>query len=169
MSWVSTAVSAFNQIQQGKYAKSQAGLQAMQDRYQAGVEEQAAAQAAARIRQAGARQLGETTAAYAAAGVKVGEGSAGEAERYVQQGVEHDAYQALLDGSRRARGLNTDASMAEIEGNMRARSGYVNAANTVLGRAYSGLKASGWRTQGPGYAGTQRGAPIVDRSVMAGD
>ena len=164
MSWVSTAIAASNQIQQGKYAKAQAGLTAMQDEYQAGIEQKQALDLAKIIRNAGARQVGQANGAYAAAGVKVGEGSALETERFIEQGTEHDAYQAILEGSRRARGLQTDAQMALIEGRLREKQGYVNAANTALGRGYSNMKAGGWRSQGPGFAGTQRGAPIEDRS-----
>lgn len=160
-----TAVSAFGQINAGRNAKMQGDLQGQVDDYSAQVEQQSALETARLIRRAGRRQVGAANAAYAGAGVKVGEGSAGETERQINLDVEHDAYQALLEGSRRASGLRVQGEFARSQGRMAESAGYVNAIGTVLGGYGQGLRASGWRSQGPGYSGTQKPAPVVNRDV----
>jgi hypothetical protein len=152
MSWVTVAVgasSALSQINAGKYAKGQSDLQAQQSEYQAAAEQKAALNTAAIIRRAGRRQLGQATAAYASAGVQVGEGSAGEVERQITQDVEHDAFQTILQGDRRALGLRTDATLMRIDGKSKETAGYVNAVGTLLS---TGAQAyGGWKTrQGAG-------------------
>lgn len=171
MSFVSVAITGFNafqQVQAGKMAKGQADMQASQLDYQGKIEQQNALDTAAIIRRAGARQVGQATAAYAGAGVVVGQGSAGDVERQITTDVEHDAYQAILEGGRRARGLQTDATLTRIDGSMRQTAGYVNATSTVLGGAYQGLKNNGWRTGGPGFSGGQAPAPMVNRDFPTG-
>lgn len=151
MSWVMVAVggmNALNQVNAGKYARGQADLQASQAEYQATVEQKAALDTAAIIRRAGRRQIGQATAAYAGAGVQVGEGSAGEVERQITQDVEHDAFQTILQGDRRARGLQTDATLMRIDGKSKETAGYVNAVGTLLS---SGAQAyAGWKTSASG-------------------
>lgn len=171
MSWVTvavTGVSALNSISQGHTAKAQGALQQQADNYAAGVEEQSALETARIIRKAGARTVSAQTAAYAGAGVKVGEGSAAEVERQTNLDVEHDAFQALLEGSRRARGLRTQGAFAMGQGNAAQTAGYLNAATTVLAGGYGVLKSSGWRANGPGYSGGQEPAPVVNRDFPRG-
>ena len=169
MAFVTTAFNAYGKIQQSKYAQGQANLQAQQSDYQAGIEQKAGLQTAQIIRRAGTRQVGAANAAYAGAGVKVGEGSALETERQIGLDSEHDAFQAILQGDRRAAGLRTDASLSRINGNALQTAGYVNAAGTLLSGGYQGLKASGWRTAGqPGFGGTQAPAPVETRYVPRG-
>jgi hypothetical protein len=170
MSWVTVAVgvgSALNNLSAGRTANLQAGLQASQEDYQAKVEEQTALSTAQVIRRAGARQVGAANAAYAGAGVKVGEGSAERVEQEITQDYEHDAYQAILEGKRRARGLTTDAQMTRIGGRMAEQASYANAANSLLGSFAQGARSSGWRTKGPGFSGTQAPAPVEDRSIYS--
>jgi hypothetical protein len=166
VSYVSVATSftnAFNQIQAGRYAEKQAELMAGQQEYLAQVEQENALKTAEIIRRAGRRQVGQANAAYAASGVVVGEGSAGEVEGHIRQDVEHDAFQALLEGNRRGRGMQVGAAMLRLDGSMRATAGYVNAAGTALGGTYQGMRANGWRTAGPGFSGTQAPAPVETR------
>lgn len=168
MSFVTVAISAvtaFGQANAGRTAKLQGQLQGQADDYSAQVEQQSALETARIIRKAGRRQLGAANAAYAGAGVKVGEGSAGEVERQINLDVEHDAYQALLDGSRRATNLRLQGSGARAQGELSEAAGYVNAAGTVLGGFGQSLRASGWRSQGAGYSGTQAPARVVNRDV----
>lgn len=164
----STGMSVLSQVQAGQTAKAQANMQADQQDYAASVEQSNALKTADLIRRAGRRQVGAANAGYAGAGVKVGEGSSLEAERYIDQNVQHDAFQALLDGDRRARGLQTDAKLMRINGQQQEAAGYMNAFGTALGGAAQGMKASGWRTAGPGFSGTQKSAPIVDASTRSG-
>ena len=148
MSYVMVAIGGLNamqQIQAGKTAQAQGDLRGDALDYQAKIENDAALQTAAVIRRAGRRQVGQANAAYAGAGVKVGEGSALETERQITQDSEHDAFQALLAGSRRASGLRTDATMSRINGDMQETAGYVNAAGTLLSTGYQAQK--GWKTR----------------------
>lgn len=167
MSWVTVAVggmTALNQVQQGRTARKQADMQARVSEFQAGIEQANALKTAEIIRRAGRSQVGQATAAFAGAGVKVGEGSAGEVERQINLDVEHDAFQALLEGGRRASGLRTEAAMTRAQGRMAQTAGIVNAVGSVLSTGYGALKASGWRSNGPGWA-TQAPAPVEDRST----
>lgn len=160
MSWVTVAVAganAFNQVQQGRWASDQAGLQAMQSEFKAKQELQAAETMAGLIRKAGRRQVGQTLTAYAGAGVKVGEGSALEAERQINLDVENDAFQTLLMGQRAASGLELDAKLTRIQGRMAKTASYMQAANTLISGAQSGLQ--GWRTaESYNYNGDASGA-----------
>ena len=90
------------------------------------------------------RQVGQANAAFAGAGVKVGEGSAREVERQINQDVEHDAFQTILEGDRRSLGLKTQATMARIDGSMKQTAGYVNAAGSLLATGYQAYTK--WKT-----------------------
>lgn len=167
MSFVMGGVSVYTQLEQGQNAKSAANVNAGQADYQAQVEESNAYKTAQLIRKAGRRAVGQANAGYAASGVVVGEGSAGETEAAIIRGSESDAYQALLEGGSRARALRTDATLMRISGKQAESASYVNAITSALGAFGQYQKASGWRSQGPGYSGTQRAAPVVDRSIRS--
>jgi len=166
MAYVMVAVAGFNAlnaIQQGRTAKGQADLQAQQSEYQAQQEQETALETARIIRRAGRRQVGAATAGYAAAGVRVDQGSAADVQGQIAQDVEHDAFQAILDGGRRAGALRTDAALTRINGRMQRSAGYVNAVGSVLQGGASALRAGGWRTGGPGFSGQQAPAPVETR------
>lgn len=171
MSWVSvavTGVSALNQLQQGRMAKGQADLQAGALDYQAQQAQQDAMRTAEIIRRAGRRTTSAQTAAYAAAGVKVGEGSAAEVERQTNIDVEKDAFAALLEGGRRAGAYRTEATMQRAQGDMAETAGQIGAVNSVLAGGYSAMRNNGWRTFGPGFSGGQMPAPVEDRYWFGG-
>lgn len=172
MSFVTVAIagaSALGQIQSGRTAKAQAGLQAQALEAQGRQEEQAALETARVIRRAGHKVQSAATAAYAGAGVRVDSGSAQAVQEQIGQDVEHDAFQTILEGKRRALGLGTEASLRRTDGMLAQSAAYVNAAGTVLGGAYKGMVANGWRSGGgPGFSGTQAAAPVTDRSTYRG-
>src|SRR5689334_2900478 len=148
MSWVTVAVTGFqvlNQINQGRYAAGQSELQAQQDDYQATVANHDAMQTAKIIRRAGAKQIGEVNTGYASAGVQVGEGSAGLVEGQLRQDVEHDAFQAILEGGRRARGFETDAAFSRANATAQRWGAAGNAGATTLAGGYQASRQSGWR------------------------
>ena len=166
MSWVMVAVgvgNAANQYQAGVTANRMAGIEAGQAEWLATLENDRAAKEAGLIRRAGQRQAGEAKTAFAASGVKVDEGSAAEVQGEIIQNSEADAFQALLDGGRRARGMQVEAVGIRQRGRLAKAAGTVNAANSLLATGSNYLKASGWRSNGPGYSDTQRPAPIVNR------
>lgn len=150
MSWVNLAVGgakAITAIGQGTAADISARAQAGMLDYQAKVETDIAMHTAELIRRAGHAQVGKAEASYAAAGVKVGEGSALETDRQIYQDSEHDAFQAILEGQRRALGLQTDAELTRINGRLMKQAGYVNAVSALASSAYQGY--SGWKTRQP--------------------
>lgn len=166
MSWAMTAVAGFqaiNQIQQGNAAGRQFGLQAAMSEWQAEQAHDEGLKQAAMIRRAGARQVSESNAAYAGAGVTVGQGSALDLERQTLQDSEHDAFQSILSGDRQARGLQLEAVNLRTQGRMAKAAGRVNAVNSLLSSGAQGMKASGWRSNGPGFSGTQLPAPVETR------
>jgi len=165
MSFVSVAVGAFNQYNQGKLAKEQGAAAGALSDYQAQVEADQAQKLAAMIRRAGRKQQGAANAGYVAAGAKVGEGSAAEVEREIGHEVERDAFQALLEGDRRAAGLRLQGVNARAQGQMAYAAGIANATSTVLSGTNAAMRASGWRTRGPGFSGQQMPAPVEDRSL----
>ena len=151
----STTISVFGQLQSGQAARAQGAMQGQQLDYQGKVEHENALQTATLIRRQGRYAVGSADVAAAASGVKVGEGSAGEADRQIYQDTEHDAYQAILNGDRRARGLNVQAVGARASGDIANTNAQLGAVGTVLSSGYKVF--SGWRTQ------TQAPAPVETR------
>lgn len=136
--------SAIGQIGQGNADRIRANAQAALDDYLADVQQKDSLKEAELIRKAGRRQVGAAVAAYAGAGVVVGEGSALETERQIDQDVEHDAYQAIIEGNSRALGLRTEGKLSRIAGRQAQVAGYVNAAGSLLASGYRGTR--GWKT-----------------------
>jgi len=156
MSFVNVAVGvsqAYTQAKRGEYANALARAQADHLDYLAKVEEDKGLQLAQMLRRAGREQVGAANAAYAGAGVKVGEGSALEVERQINLDVEHDAHQTLLEAWRRGSDLRLEGQLTRIQGKAEQTAGYINAFSTVLGTAYQGYTK--WKTtqpkNGPGY------------------
>jgi hypothetical protein len=157
----STAMQAVGQIQQGNAANSQAQYEAGQLAMSAGQEMDAAKQKAKIIRRQTEAQRSAAVAAQAASGVKIGEGSALEAERAIVTAGEEDAFMTLLTGQRRYDQLAQQAAMTRRAGVNAQYGGYMNAAGTVL-NAYGeytrwGAKREQIAQSGPPQGGTRRG------------
>jgi hypothetical protein len=168
MSYVQVAIAGFNALQQvqvGQKAKRMGAIQGDAADYAAQQEREQALQTAVVIRRAGERQRGQARGALAASGVRVDEGSAALAQDEITRGAESDAFQALLEGGRKARGLETDGQMARISGRQQADAGKINAAGTLMSGVYGAAKANGWRTAGPGFSGLQKPAPVETRTI----
>lgn len=171
MSWVMVAVgvgNAANQYQAGVTANRMAGIEAGQAEWLATLENDRAAKEAGIIRRAGQNQAGEAKAAFAASGVKVDEGTAAEVQGQIIENSEADVFQALLEGGRRARGMQTEAAGIRSRGRLARSAGTVNAFTSLLSTGASAMKADGWRSNGPGFSGTQKAAPIVNRDFGRG-
>lgn len=122
--------------QQKKAANQQAALVAQQ-----GAEELDAAKARAeKIRRAGRAQRGEAKAALAAAGVKLGEGSALEIDSTIDKRSEEDALSEILSGRRANRSASVQSDLLRQSGENAVTNSYFSAASTALG-AYS---KGGW-------------------------
>lgn len=147
----SAAMQVGSSISQGITAKSNANLQAGDMEYQAAVERDNAQQAAAAARRQGQRDRGSTVAAVAASGVKIGEGSAGDAERQVVQDANTDERLAILRGDQTSRQLNARARITRLSGRDALRSGYIGAATSLMSAAGSYSQASGAKFSAAGW------------------
>lgn len=159
---------AVSSIQQGRSAQARANMEGDRLDFQGRMEQDEAQAQAARIRREGTQARGAVLGAVAASGVKVGEGSALDAERQVMQDYTQDEYMAILTGDRRALGLKLNADSTRRAGRDAKRAGYINAATSLLSSGAQGMKASGWRSNGPGFSGTQAPAPVVNRDIPRG-
>lgn len=164
MSYVAVAigtVSALGQIQQGKTDRAMAGLQAQELNYQGEQEKAASLEQAQLIRKAARFATSSADAGFAASGVQVGSGSAAEVDRQIAIDSEHDAYQTILSGTKKANALRAQGAGVNAQGLLAEANANQKAASTVLASGYQGMVNSGWRTAGPGYSGLQAPAPIV--------
>lgn len=134
---IGMGISAAASIRKGNAEKNAQDEAAASLNYQAAVERDNAQAEAQAIRRDGRRNVGTTIASIAASGVKVGQGSAADAERQVLQDTETDASMAILNGERRARGLDTQAVSRRRAGRDARASGYVGAATSLLSRGAS--------------------------------
>jgi hypothetical protein len=156
---------AMSQIQQGRSVRDAANLEADQLEWQAG-QTRLDAQADARlVRRQGERARGETVVAIAGSGVKLGEGSAQMAESEVVSNAYADEYMAILNGERRARGMEMEASSRRRAGRDARRASNVAAFTTLLSAGAQGMSAAGWRSNGPGFSGTQAPAPVSSAPI----
>lgn len=126
------AVQTVGAVSAGNKAKKAADAQAAQDVYQAQVSRAEAEGQAKRIRREGAVARGQTLGALAASGVKIGEGSALEAERQVMTDYETDAAMAILSGERQSSALMEQANQRRRAGRDARTASYINAAGSLL-------------------------------------
>jgi len=137
MSYVALAVSVGGALYQGSQARQSGAIAQIFAESQARMDEAAALETAKVIRRAGRKTIGAAKAAYAGAGVKAGEGSAAEVGEEITAGVEHDAFQAILEGKNRASAARQAGRNADQAGRDAQSVAIVNAAGTGM---------SGWRT-----------------------
>ena len=144
MTVASTLLGAYSQVQQGKSQKEWANYQADQAEADARAERGAAEVQADKIRKMARRQQSEATAALAASGVDVGEGTAVHINREIYEGAEEDALTTIFGGVDREKRGYAQASADRSRGSQAASAGYLGATNTLLGGAYR--IGSGWKT-----------------------
>lgn len=148
---VGAGMQASSQISQGIIAKGNANLQAADLEYQAAVERDNAQQQAEAFRRQGERDRGSTVAAVAASGVKIGDGSAGDAERQVMQDAMTDERLAIVRGDQSARQLQARATITRRAGRDAARASYINAATTLMSAYANYQQASGAKFKSAGW------------------
>jgi len=165
---VMAGVQVVGQMSQGKTANINAGAEADMLEFQGRQAADEAQGEASRIRRAGSEARGSTVAAIAASGVKVGEGSALEAERQVMTDYAQDEYMAILTGARQKRAADMEAGNTRRAGREAKRASRLQAATTLLGAGAQSAQAGGWRSNGPGYSGTQAPAPVETRTWKKG-
>jgi len=160
-----TGLQIGSQISAGRTAEANARLEAADMDYQAAMERDNAALMARTYRREGRAARGQVLAAVAASGVKIGEGSALDAEREVMTDSETDAELAILRGEQVGRNLNARAQITRIAGRQARRAANLQAFGTLLSAGVQGMRASGWRANGPGWSNQQAPAPVIDKST----
>jgi hypothetical protein len=150
MSYVNAALavsSVISGLGSASAARKQGEAQAVLADSSAKIEEDNALELAKLIRKAGRKQIAQSKASYAAAGVRVGDGSAADVENEQITGIEHDAFQAILEGKRRAISMRAEGRMGQIVGHARASAEITSALGNAAGYAYQGYR--GWKTANP--------------------
>lgn len=145
MSYVQVAVGVAKfagALEQGKVDKMNANTQNMLLNAQAQQEEAAGVQQAQIIRRARDYAVGAADAAYAASGVKVGEGSAAEVDAKIDTDGTYDAYMAVLNGQRRASQLRLQGTLGTYGASSAATQGEVSALASGVQSVYSGWKTA---------------------------
>lgn len=161
----SAGVQAMGQIQQGRSVRDAANLDADRLDWQASQERLDAAADARMVARQGRNARGAVTTAIASSGVKLGEGSALDAERLAAENAYSDEYMAILNGERRARAMEMEASTRRRAGRDARRAASTAAFTTLLSAGAQGMGAAGWRSSGPGFSGTQAAAPVSSASI----
>lgn len=129
----------------------------------AGQEQDAAAAQAERIREAARRQSAEAAAMFSASGVSVERGTPLKIDERITYGGEVDALNTILGADRNARVSDQEASALGRQARATRSAGRTQAVGTLMSSAAAAATASGWRSAGPGFSGTQAPAPIVSR------
>lgn len=142
---------ASSTLSAGITAKGNANLQAADLEYQAAVERDNAQQQAEAFRREGQRARGQTVTAIAASGVKLGDGSAADAERQVMQDSYTDERMALLRGDQAGRQLVTRAQMTRRAGRDAMRAAWLNTATSLMSSYGNYAKASGTSFNAKGW------------------
>jgi hypothetical protein len=146
MSYVTVAVSVGGALYQGAEANQNGKIAKIFAESQARMDEASALETAKIIRRAGRKQVGAARGAYAASGVRLDEGSAAEVQEEMSAGVEHDAFQAILEGRNRAAFARHEGALAAKAGKDAQTASIISALGTASS-AYS-KSQSGWKTGG---------------------
>lgn len=157
---VSTAVSVHGQMQAASAAADAAQFQGEQLSRQAGQEQDSANAEAEKIRKAARAAQGDAIAAVSASGVSAMDGSPLRIVEDIGRDGELDALNAIITGNRRATSLIDQANQVGRAAKSQAAAARTGAVATVLSSAASAMSASGWRSNGPGFSGTQAPAPV---------
>lgn len=144
----STGVQMYAANQQGKQQEAWQNYQAEQADADADAERQAGMVEAERIRKLGKRQKAEADAAFAGSGIDLSEGTPLDINRDISQGVEEDAYFAMVGANDRGARLNADAMGARIGAKNSRTAGRLGAA-TALAQGAATV-ATGWKTSKSG-------------------
>lgn len=136
-----TAISAAGAIQQGEQAAAMGNYQNAQAQADADAAKGDALVQARQIREAGKRQKSSATAASAASGFSVSDGTAELINNQIDQGAEQDALMAILGGNNQARRLRAQGEYAQKAGENARTAGYVSAIGSVA-KAGNGWKSS---------------------------
>lgn len=135
--FVSAAAQLIGGALQHKATKMAGEYDAADMEYQAALSRDQGQAEAQRIRRAGRRARGEALAAVVGSGVKVGHGSALDAERQVMQDYEQDAAIAILNGERQGRILDQRAKQRRYAAGQEAIAGMFGTVGSLIGQGGS--------------------------------
>ena len=140
----STAATVIGSVMQGQAQQEASNAQAQEALNQGAYAADAYKAQADKIRRAGRAQVGETNAALAASGVKLGEGTPLELKKTIIQRSEEDALTSIMQGNRALSSAGAQASVYGKEGESAMTSGLVRAGSTALGTGVDYLRG-GWK------------------------
>lgn len=152
------AVQAIGSIYQGQAAGAQADAAASLAEQNARTARQQTAVREDLIRRENRRQLGEQRAAAAQSGFDPTSGSLAMLQGESAGALEYDALVARYQGTLQSLSLENDASGLRAQGKAARRTGYLNAAGSLLGGSMRD-----YGRYGPGFSGTQSPAPVETR------
>jgi len=142
-------------IEQGKTLAAQAG------------QELDAANAEAQARRDAARyRQGEATAALAASGVSVADGTPLVIAQDIWKQSESDALNTIINGGRRSSYLEKQGVAAAKAAKDQAQATRIQTVSSIMQMGANAATAGGWRSAGPGFSGTQAPAPV--RTITIG-
>lgn len=156
----SMAATTYAGVTQANAAQDAADAQASEINMAAGAEQDAATAKADQIRKAARRQRGEARAAYSASGVATDAGTPLLIDNQIAYGGESDALMTILGANRNATSASRQGVAYGKQGKDQAKAIYTQTAASVLQQGASAAVSSGWRSNGPGFSGTQSAAPI---------
>lgn len=158
-------LAAYGQVQTANAAADAAEAQGKAIATQAGQEQDAANAQAERIRAAGKRQAAEATAAFSASGVSVDAGTPLKINEEITRGSSLDALNTIISAGRQGDASMTEAAGLGAKAAATRKAGQIQAASTLMQAGAQAATASGWRSAGPGFSGTQARAPISNASI----
>ena len=134
MSWAvvvvaaSTALTAYSQIEQGRYANKQAKADAEAQQGQSRLEAERMLEESKRIRSAAQAQAADN-------GLNVGIGSPVKIDEQIAYDANQDAWMTRITGDSRARGMEIQGKNARNDGYMQAASTALNSASSYYGKS----------------------------------
>ena len=123
-----TALTAYSQIQEGRYANKQAKADAEAQRGQSRLEAERLLDQSKRVRSAAQAQAADN-------GLDVGIGSPVKIDEQIAYDANQDAWMTRITGDSRARGMEIQGKNARNDGYMQAASTALNAASSYYGKS----------------------------------
>lgn len=157
---VSAGATIVGAQQQARAIEQQAEATGRSLATQAGQEQDAANAEAEKIRKAARAAQGDAIAAVSASGVSAMDGSPLRIVEKIGRDGELDALNAIITGNRRASSLTDQATQVGRAAKAQAKATRTAGITSVLSQAAGGMTAAGWRSNGPGFSGTQAMAPV---------
>ena len=142
------AMSAASAIKQGEQAAAMGNYENAQKQADADAAKGEAELQARQIRDAGKRQKSAATAASAASGFAVNDGTAEVINNQIDQGSEQDALTTILAGKNNARKLVAQGEAAKTAGENARTAAYMSAISNGMKSAGGGWKGGGGASSG---------------------